>query len=229
MMKCMCGNFFNDSCFYLKEAYDKKELRIPKDQGYLKNPSFFSDFIDGLYRKIWIVYSKPSFKGVEHVFDYLGRYTHRVAISNDRIKEVKDGKVSFTIKDRKTDKIQLETISAQTFIKRFLLHELPLGFMRIRYFGFLGNRNRKLHVEQIRNLLGSVTKVASLNPIKPDKNKGSELQDLMMRMTGLDIGVCPACKKGRIKKLFECYQFDKILLNLTQTINKPIKAISNTG
>jgi len=103
----------------------------------------FHAFLRPLFRKHWVVYAKPPFGGPEHVLHYLARYTHRVAISNHRIVNFADGRVTFRWKDyAHKSKQRLMTVSADEFLRRFLLHTLPRGFVRIRFCGFLANRRR---------------------------------------------------------------------------------------
>jgi hypothetical protein len=105
-------------------------------------------------QKNWIVYAKPPFGSPHTVLDYLGRYTHRVALSNDRIVQVENGKVTLSYRDRKDgDRKKTMTLEAHEFIRRFLIHVLPDGFMRIRHFGFLVNRAKKQSLAQCRKLL----------------------------------------------------------------------------
>jgi hypothetical protein len=116
-------------------------------------------------QKSWVVYAKKPFGSPQTVLDYLGRYTHRVALSNDRILALENGQVTFTYRDRKdNDRLQSMTLDAHEFIRRFLLHVLPDGFMRIRHFGFLANRAKKHALPQCRKLLG-------LNPTPPSLRK----------------------------------------------------------
>lgn len=137
----------------------------------------------------WVVYAKKPFASPQQVLDYLGRYTHRVAISNHRILRAKDGAVTFTYRDRKDkDRKKTLTLPAEEFIRRFLLHVLPEGFMRIRHFGFLANRTKKHALPQCRKLLG-------LNPALPQILNRST-QDLLLDLTGIDLTRCPSCKKG---------------------------------
>ena len=123
------------------------------------------------------------------MLDYLGRYTHRVALSNDRILSVQNDQVTFTYRDRK-DKDQLKsmTLEAQEFIRRFLLHVLPDGFMRIRHFGFLANRAKKHALAQCRKLL----KLDAALPEIPKKSA----HDLLLELTGIDLNRCPSCHQG---------------------------------
>jgi hypothetical protein len=126
----------------------------------------------------------------EYVLDYLGRYTHRVAISNNRILSCDNGKVCFTYKNRGTGQTEQETIDAVEFIRRFLLHVLPKRFMRIRHYGFLSNRNKKRNVQLCRGLLGQSDQL-------PEAVNES-IEQIMLRLTGVDITRCPRCKKGRL-------------------------------
>jgi hypothetical protein len=111
-------------------------------------------YVAPLQNSDWVVYAKAPFGGPDRVLDYLGRYTHRVAISNHRLKELKDGKVTFAYKDYKHEQRQkLMTVSADEFLRRFLLHVLPDSFQRIRHYGLLGNRHRAEHLARCRELL----------------------------------------------------------------------------
>ena len=130
----------------------------------------------------------------EHVLEYLARYTHRVAIANSRIKSLKDGMVTFTAKDRKKNRIEPVTISAVEFIRRFLLHSLPKGFVRIRHYGFLANRNRRTNLKVIRKLLKLPTQLAKTQ---------ASLEEMMLQLTGIDITTCPCCNKGQMQLLAE--------------------------
>jgi len=140
-------------------------------------------------QKSWVVYAKKPFGSPQTVLDYLGRYTHRVALSNDRILNVQNGLVTFSYRDRKDrDRKKTMTLDAQEFIRRFLLHVLPDGFMRIRHFGFLANRVKKLALPQCRKLLG-------LNPVLPEIPKPSA-HELLRELIGIDLSRCPSCKQG---------------------------------
>lgn len=137
------------------------------------------------------MYSKRPFAGPEKVLEYLGRYTHRVAISNHRIVSIDDATVTFTYKDRNDDnKAKRMKLKADEFIRRFLLHVLPQGFVKIRYFGFMFHRDKQQNIELIRKLLGAVTVLTK---------KGEEtVKQIMLRVTGIDISLCPKCGKGRM-------------------------------
>jgi hypothetical protein len=126
----------------------------------------------------------------EHVLEYLVRYTHRVAIANSRIQKLGNSMVSFIAQNRKTQKTETITITAVEFIRRFLLHSLPKGFVRIRHYGFLANRNRNENLNAIRQLMG----LADL----PEKMPAS-IEEIMLQLTGIDLSVCPGCSKGKIQ------------------------------
>ena len=141
--------------------------------------------------KKWNVYAKKSFAGPKRVLEYLGRYTHRIAISNHRILSIANGEIVFTYKDRQDDnKTKKLTLSADEFIRRFLLHVLPFRFMKIRYYGFLANKNRRKSVLLIRRLIGIAVEVEPLFK--------ETLQEKVLRITGKDISVCCKCGQGRM-------------------------------
>ncbi len=129
---------------FLRKAYDSGKLAFPGKIAHLEEKSSFQKMLTGLYEQEWVVYCKPPFKNAEKVLDYLGRYTHRVALSNDRIIKLKDNQV--TIKYRDSDdhnKIKGMSLDAFEFIRRFLLHVLPDQFVKIRHYGILSPRSRK--------------------------------------------------------------------------------------
>jgi len=127
----------------LKSAFQHGQLHLSGDLALLKQPKIFASWLRPLFRKDWVVYSKPPFGGPEYVLQYLGRYTHRVAISNHRLVSFADGQVTFRWRDSAHHNEQkLMTLSRDEFLRRFLLHLLPKGFVRIRNFGFLANRQR---------------------------------------------------------------------------------------
>jgi hypothetical protein len=140
-------------------------------------------------QKSWNVYAKKPFGSPKTVLDYLGRYTHRVALSNDRILEIENGEVTLSYRDRRDgNRKKTMALEGQEFIRRFLLHVLPDGFMRIRHFGFLANRAKKLALPQCRKLLG-------VNPALPEIPHLSAY-DLMLELTGIDLSRCPRCQQG---------------------------------
>src|ERR1700726_4536082 len=127
----------------LQCAFREGHLRFSGNLTLLAQPKIFAAWLRPLFRKDWVIYSKPPFGGPQHVLQYLGRYTHRVAISNHRLISFADGKVTFRWRDSAHNNEQkLMTLSPDEFLRRFLLHRLPEGFVRIRNFGFLANRKR---------------------------------------------------------------------------------------
>jgi len=178
----------------LEKAFADGKLIFPGNTQIYGCRRKFKKLIQSLFRTTWIVYAKRPFAGPEQVLEYLGRYTHRVAISNNRIVSITNDKVTFTYKDRKNnDELKNMTLGAGEFIRRFLLHVLPNGFMKIRYFGFLANTNKKKCVPLLRKLIDPSAQL-------PDKISET-VQEMMLRLTGEDITCCPQCQKGRMVKL----------------------------
>lgn len=140
----------------LQRAYDAHELSFGGSTEALANPRAFAALEAQLYDKNWVVYAKPPFGGAEHVYRYLGRYTHRVAISNARLVAMEDGHVSFRYKDYADgDRWRVMRLSADEFLRRFLLHVLPKRFVRIRHYGLLAGRNVHTKLARCRELLTS--------------------------------------------------------------------------
>jgi hypothetical protein len=181
----------------LANAYLKDQLIFTPKTADLKSRQAFKQLINSVSKKRWVAYAKPPFADPHQVLEYLGRYTHRVAISNHRIISIDNGRVTFTYKDRKNkNQIKQMTLDAHEFIRRFLLHVLPMGFCKIRYFGFLSHTNKKKDIPIIRKLIDA-------DAILPEKINES-IRQMMLRLTGIDISCCPKCKKGKmiqIKKL----------------------------
>jgi hypothetical protein len=150
----------------------------------------YGNFKNMLYAKNWVVSVRDPVNQPEHVLEYLARYTHRVAIANSRIKSLNNGMVTFSAKDRKKNRTESITISAVEFIRRFLLHSLPSGFVRIRHYGFLANRNRNEHLNAIRDLMGVSA---------PPEKKVTSLEQMLLQLTGTDITACPCCSKGKMQ------------------------------
>jgi hypothetical protein len=188
---------------FIKKAFSDGKLTFPEKPREWKTG--FEGLINRLWKKDWVVYSKRPFAGPEKVLDYLGRYTHKVAISNHRILSAQNGQVTFKYRDRKDgDKEKTTTIQAEEFIRRFLLHILPSGFVRIRHYGFLANRHKKENIQRCRELIG---KPVSLK----EKTEESNLE-MMQRLTGIDIAKCPFCKEGHmvvIKEIPGPYDYRK--------------------
>jgi hypothetical protein len=186
-VKAMSEVFRGKFLDLMTKAYRKK--------GFAVNPDQFKKLKESLYSKKWVVYIQKPIKRPEYVLEYLGRYTHRVAISNHRIISVDDGKVTFKYKNRKTNKTVTSTITAVEFIRRFLMHSLPIGFMRIRHYGFLSNRRKSENIKRIRAFLGQST--------EPEKEIKKSIEEMMLKLTGTDITLCPCCKKGKMRVVAE--------------------------
>ena len=181
---------------YLGKAYTKGKLDFPGTIAKYATPDGFLGLIRDLRAKNWVVFSKKPFAGPQQVLDYIGRYTHRVAISNNRIMDVQDGMVTFTYKDRKdNDTVKSTTVDSGEFIRRFLFHVLPLGFMKIRHFGYLSNKQKKKTIQLCRELIGSDTR-------QPEREKKTATE-LMIELTGIDITRCPCCRKGTMIIIME--------------------------
>ena len=155
----------------------------------------FRRHLDPARRTNWIVYSKRPFAGALQVLDYVGRYTHRVAISNNRLFDIEDGQVRFRWKDYHAGSQQkIMTLAADEFIRRFLIHVPPHGFQRIRYYGLFGNRYRNEKLARCRELLG-MTKPEP-PPTKTDND--TDYREKVEHLTGVDLWECPACRLGRM-------------------------------
>jgi hypothetical protein len=188
----------------MTRAFEQGKIRFSGKSSSYQTQEGFQNLKDTLYSKNWIVHLKDPIKRPEKVLEYLGRYTHRVAISNHRLISLHDGKVTFSYKNRKTAQIQHTTIDAVEFIRRFLLHELPSGFVKIRHYGFLSNHNRRKNIAKIRQLHGL-----------PDLAETVEksLEEMMLSLTGIDIYLCPCCGKGKMHIIGEIPKYTGICPN----------------
>jgi hypothetical protein len=187
-VKALSPVFREKYMVYFKAAYGKKELIFPGQTKALSTRKGFKDLVNRCYANQWVVNIRKPVEKPEYVLDYLGRYTHRVAISNNRIVGLDNGYVRFSYKNRETDKTEYENIEAVEFIRRFLLHVLPKRFMRIRHFGFLANRYKKQNVQICRKLLGLFTELSEVF--------NESIRQVMLRLTGDDITRCRCCNKG---------------------------------
>jgi Putative transposase/Transposase zinc-binding domain len=179
---------------YLQDAFDAGRLALCSSLKALQDPEAFHQHLDRVRNLKWVVYAKPPFAGPEQVVDYIGRYTHRVAISNHRIVDIDNGQVSFKWRDyRDNNQQKTMVLAAEEFIRRFLLHVLPSGFHRIRYYGFLGNRHRKEKLEHCRHLLGMIAGEGSSQP-----QPCNDYRDRYDKLTGHSLRECPACHRGRM-------------------------------
>jgi hypothetical protein len=190
VLSCLFRGKFLDG---LKKEYEAGELRFPGQIKELKEASAFKRFLTNLYHQEWVVYCRPPLKNPQKVIDYLGRYTHRVALSNDRLVKLEGNEVTFRWRDSAdNNKIKLLTLEALEFIRRFLLHVLPSQFVKIRYYGILSHRSRKGKLLRCKKLLGVLIPEGSKEVLK------ETWQDLLTRITGIDPRVCPYCGKGKM-------------------------------
>jgi hypothetical protein len=164
---------------FLQQAFDGGELRFYGQLRELAHPARFRELLSALKQKKWVVYAKPPFGGPDQVLRYLARYTHRVAISNGRLLTLENGSIRFRWRDSEHgNQIKEMSLDAIEFIRRYLLHVLPTGFVKIRHFGFLSNRNRKAMVQLCRSLLPRLAP----SPIVPIVHEPR----------------CPVCKIGKL-------------------------------
>ena len=154
--------------------------------GAVPLPEGFAQLRNQLYAKEWVVYAQAPFAGPAHVLDYVGCYTHRVAIAHHRLLDVRDGWVRFADRTRRQgNRVQTMTRDANAFIRRFLGHVLPRGFMRLRHYGFLANRHKARTLRRCRELLGQ--------PSEPPPRCAKSVVQWMQEITGIDLTQCPHC------------------------------------
>ena len=169
---------------YLENAIQNKEMTLPEE---IKG---FEELKKQIYAKKWVVYAKSPFATPERIIEYLGNYTHRVAISNHRLVSLEDGKVTFKYKNYRTFTKGLMTLDVFEFIKRFLKHILPNGFYKIRYYGILAQSNAKAKLEKCFEIFDSGTYLPAF--------EGLPAVEIFKSLTGKPVGICPHCGKGRL-------------------------------
>ena len=176
----------------LQHAYEQGQLEFHGDLTQHATPNAFRKLLHQSRSSDWVVHITPPFAGPEVVVHYLARYTQRIAISNHRLLRIENGNVTFSYKDYQTGANKAMTLGAHEFIRRFLLHVLPNGFQRIRYYGFMANRHQKEKLVRCRVLFGQTPTDADTNP--EDGDHAAFLQEIL----GEDPPICPACQKGRL-------------------------------
>jgi hypothetical protein len=177
-----------------KALYAEQALRLTEATLDLEAPRAFKRFVKRLCQKKWVVYAKPPFGGPEQTLSYLGRYTHRVAISNHRLLDLQGDQIRFTFRNRKHgDRSEIAQLHAHTFIERFLMHVLPSGFVRIRHYGLLANRCKAYTLPLCRQALGHVE--------PPPQPKPKSVAQWMQQWTGIDITRCPACGHQPLERI----------------------------
>jgi hypothetical protein len=175
----------------IEKAFHSGKLQFFASLEPLRDPRAFAERIARAKECEWVVYAKRPFAGPQQVLDYVGRYTHRVAISNNRLIDIDNGRAQFHWKDyRDNSKIKVMDLDADEFIRRFLLHVLPEGFQRIRYYGFLANRDRRKKLTLCRQLLGMQT--------SSQTNSGKDYRERYQELTGRSLTCCPHCQHGQM-------------------------------
>lgn len=181
---------------HLERLFAIGRLAFHGNSAPLADAEAFDRLLASLRQKTWIVYAKRPFAGPEKVLDYLGRYTHRVAISNHRLVAMTETTVTFRYKDRRrANRNRLMTVAVDEFIRRFLLHVLPPRFVKIRYFGFMFHREKRTNIALIREQMGT-------EPADSQSEHFEDVQKIMLRLTGIDIYRCPHCGNGRMVRTF---------------------------
>jgi len=186
-VKVLSRKFRGKFLYYLQQA----KICFYGENEYLHDATSFNQFLSSLYQKEWVVYCKPPFKTSASVVEYLGRYTHRVAISNSRIISVENDTVSFKWRDYKDkNKWKVMKLSSCEFIRRFLIHILPPGYMKIRHYGLFGNRNKSTKLKLCKTLTNTPILIKEI----------FTTADLIQRITGKDITKCPCCGSDKITR-----------------------------
>ncbi|MFA6808690.1 MAG: transposase, partial [Eubacteriales bacterium] len=176
---------------YYKKACINGKIKFEGELEVFNKNKNNQSLINGLYKKQWVVYIKEPFSNTTKVMEYLGRYTHRVAISNQRIVNIREGKVSFKWKDyADKSKNKIMVLDGEEFIRRFLLHILPENFMKIRHYGILSNRSRKAKLGKCQEIF----------KLKQQPVVKISWQELLLKLKGIDVTVCPSCGKGQMVK-----------------------------
>ncbi len=170
---------------YLQQYFDENSLSFSASCRHLHNSYTWNEFRDSMYKKDWCPYIKETFNGFGNAIEYLGRYTHRIAITNTRVLSVTEQKVSFSAKDYKTGKKVTVSIEPKEFIRRFMMHVLPHGFQKIRYYGFLNNRNKSKNLRIIFQIQGH-QRFKSLYT-------GMSMADVLKAAWNYNIRKCPCC------------------------------------
>ena len=180
---------------YFEKAFYKNELKFMGDIDYLVAPANFRELLMSCAQKEWCVYSKEPFAGPKQVIEYLGQYTHRIAITNYRLVKIEGENIHFKVRDNENpEKKKIMVLNAKEFMRRYLLHILPKRYVRIRHFGLLGSRLKNLKIAIVRKLQGVITQAKMA--IK------ETWQEILIRTTGVDPEKCPSCKIGALRKRF---------------------------
>lgn len=194
-VKVLSKKFRGKYLYYLKQYYQQNMLKFYGNAEKYQNPKHFLDLLNQCYDKDWYTYTKKTFSGPLAVVQYLGRYTHKIAISNNRVISVDEQAVAIKVRDykcrNKTKALRLKGIE---FIRRFLMHILPKGFIKIRHYGILANRNKKTKLELSRKL--------TLSPTYESRFDGLKTIEVLSILVGRDVTLCPACGEGKMRAIY---------------------------
>lgn len=213
----------------LKKAYDQGQLELHGRLAHLADRKAWNRWLNAAVSKDWVIYAKPPFGGPQVVLRYLARYTHRVAISNQRLYSLKGGRVTFGIKDYANGGGRSAmTLEAEEFLRRFLQHVLPRGFMRIRHFGWMANRVRQSRLSQCRELLkkksdGDNSKKVELSAARQEAtNEAGPIPDGQC-----DAPICPNCQRGPlvVTRFLRNDSRHTVVLRPTRTIPRPVPIV----
>lgn len=186
-VKALSVVFKNKFCDALQLLYRQNDLNFI---GQPLRKTEFIGFIKNLKRKKWVVNSKPGFKGKQSVLEYLGRYTHKIAISNYRLIKLQQGQVVFSYRDRRAGDIKrVMSLPAKDFLLRFSQHMLPKGFVKIRHYGIFSTRVKQVKLALVRK---------ALSQQQPQKKEKRTLAEVILKTTGTDINICTCCKQGHM-------------------------------
>jgi hypothetical protein len=195
LSKKFAGKFLH----FLKKAYAGSQLRLLDNLQHLQHSQNFRRLMDKLYKKEWVVYSKQPFGGPEYVFQYLGLYTHKVAISNHRLVQLSDNRVTFLARDNQNPgRKRSVTVSPHELIRRLLLHILPKGFMKIRHYGLMAPGNASTKLEIAKKLIPPIQGDPSDTSPAPEDcsletTKTKAWVEIFRDITGIDLRTCPKC------------------------------------
>ncbi|MBG9654899.1 IS91 family transposase [Cytobacillus firmus] len=191
-VKVLSRKFRGKYLHYLKLYYRQGLLKFYKDAKIYRNQEVFKDLLNKCYSLDWYSYTKRTFDGPLAVMKYLGRYTHRIAISNNRIISIGKETITFGVKDYKNNnKKKTVTLKKVEFIRRFLMHVLPKGFVKIRHYGLLANRNKKTRLKLCRKITKS--------PLYKPKFDGLSILEIVSIILQRDVSQCPGCRKSSLQ------------------------------
>lgn len=191
-VKVLSKKFRGKYLYYLKQYYNQSLIKFHGSIKHYLDKKAFKDLVNKCYSQDWYTYTKRTFSGPLAVVKYLGNYTHRIAISNSRIALVDKDTVTITLKDYKDNSTKKTlTLKGIEFIRRFLMHTLPKGFVKIRYYGLLANRNKKTKLELSRRL--------TLTPSYKSKFDGLKTIEILNILVGKEVSICPRCRKCKLE------------------------------